>query len=228
MSNIFALEGPSWVWKTTLATELDRMWVAKRVGEYFHYVQAGETYPGIAPETDAALRGIRAQLYTLLHRREHAMIQIKASGDLPIITERSPLTLLYTEAARIHAWLLWDLPSLADELLALLSSTHQPDYYIFLEVNYLTAVMRLQGRENPTTNFFYQPQTISAIQKLIRFFIATYLRDWAYSIVHNDWDIAETLQETRRILTTTHPIACSAISLLCKDIKKWLDLSKQI
>ncbi len=226
MRNIFALEGPSGIWKTTLASQLHKRWSAHRVGEYFHYISAWEEYPGIAPQTDIELQKIRSQLYTLLQRRELDILQAPIRS--PIITERSPLTLLYTEAVRIHSWLLWDLPSLSSELLALLESVHQPDYYIFLEVHYLTAVARLQTRQNPHYNFFYQPDTILNIQKLITFFVETYLHDWEYSIVYNDWDMDTALDEITWILATANPITCNALTLLCRDIQKWLDLVKQI
>ncbi len=116
--NKWCIEWHSGTWKTSMTTLLDNAGVIKRFGEYFHYLEKWESFPSIDACAPEELQEIRKQLFTLLMRRENHIRAVETK--LPVIYERSPVTLLYTEATRIQQGYSGDLGALAQELLDVL------------------------------------------------------------------------------------------------------------
>jgi len=225
MNKQICLEWHSWSGKTSNAKNLEEKGIIKRFGEYFHYINEGEEYPGTNPKNERELMEIRKHLFELLERRDADILRYKENS--PVLIERSPLSFIYTETLRIHTWLFWNLKTLAIQLQQVLSMSQEPDYYIFLQLDSLLAKKRLQERINSDKLFYYKKNVLIWMEKILEFFRSEYLSTDNYSIINTDrtkdeveWELIQIIKNLKEKWLTQQ----NAITKLCNHINKWLDL----
>ncbi len=186
------VEGNSGAGKTTTTNIVARETNLVHIGEYGNYVNfsEGETFPQFPPQSASHVIQTNI-LWTKLEfrRRAHQLVSQAQSPDAMQLVERSPISLVAFEYAKMKQ----GIPFEIDHLLGLYSKLYElgilkePNGYIFIRVSPNVVQERIKLKDNNRTlEFLCSDKTISAINEFISAFLAKYIDRDSFIILDSD------------------------------------------
>lgn len=186
-----ALEGNVGAGKSTVAKMFSETYNYPHIGEYGNYVNfsAGEQFPTFPPNEIIDIINSNPLWIKLEYRRSaHLFDSGKVKKDTPLLIERSPLSLVAFEYAKMKQNLPFETSNLLGSYAMLLDigMITEPSAYIFLNTSPEVVKQRIIKRGGRSIDFLFTTETCSQIENFYDFFKKYYLQKKQYKNIQTD------------------------------------------
>jgi hypothetical protein len=192
LPDYIVIEGNSGAGKTTTANIIENSIAIPHIGEYGNYLNfdIGENFPNFPPMDSNEVVGsnpIWPQIE--IRRRAHQIFSAQKSPETMQVVERSPISLIAFEYAKMQQGVAYDicnLPGLYSKLYEA-GILKEPSGYVFIKASPESIKERVKSRRiNPTQEFLCRPQTINSINEFIERFLIKYIEPSRYLMLNSD------------------------------------------
>lgn len=197
LPNYVVIDGNSGAGKTTTAVIVSSRSGLSHIGEYGNYLdhKSGEKFPNFPPlNIDEVIKSHPLWTHLELRRREHQIFSSLGKPETMQVVERSPLSLIAFEYAKMQQGIPFEISMLLEKYLELykMGILIEPSGYIFITVSPESVRDRIKNVENnPTLQFLCSSRTITSINDFIERFCAKYIDPEKYLKLNSDTDTQE-------------------------------------
>ena len=189
--NHVAIEGNVGAGKSTVASLFSYMYGYPHIGEYGNYVDfpGGERFPIFPPQDNLSVVTSNPLWINLEFRRQkHMLDTTKYNKKNILLVERSPLSLVAFEYAKMKQGLPYETTNLLGNYAMFLATGQikEPLGYVFLNTSPETVEKRIIERGGRSINFLFLPQTCIQIEHFFEFFKRNYLTGDRYQDIQTD------------------------------------------
>lgn len=223
--NQIAIEGNVGSGKSTVAVLFGQQYGYPHIGEYGNYVDfpGGEKFPIFPPKAELDVVSSNLLWMKLEFRRQKHMVDsMRVSDKKILLVERSPLSLMAFEYAKMKLGFSYEISNLTGNYAMLVQTDHikEPLGYVFLNVSPATVAKRIAERGGRSIGFLFDPTTCRQIEHFFTFFKQTYLKQTPYVDIQTDDKKPEIVaQEIRTFLDSSQDaINAQPFNRFCLDV----------
>jgi thymidylate kinase len=196
------VEGNAGSGKSTVLKVLQDNFNFSTVGEYGDFVdfKKGENFPVFPPQSNFDVIQSNHLWLKLELKRRSDMI-FKSFRGLPILMDRSPLSLFAFEYAKMNQGFPSEFANLAGRYCKLidLGISSEPVGFVILNTDPAIIQQRIVSRGGRAIPFLFNRQTIQDISKFLEYFAEQYVHPHNYLIIDNK---EHTPEETAKIISS--------------------------
>lgn len=223
--NHIALEGNVGAGKSTVAIFFGQKYNLPHIGEYGNYVDfaGGERFPIFPPEDNLSVISSNPLWINLEFRRQTHMIEaIRSERKDLLLVERSPLSLVAFEYAKMKQGLPYEISNLVGNYAMLIDTDQikEPSGYVFLNTTPDTVGKRIAERGGRSIDFLFNPTTCTQIEDFFVFFKRNYLTTVDYIDIQTDNKGPVTISGEIRLfmVSDSQKVSSRPFNRFCKDI----------
>jgi len=189
--NQVAIEGNVGAGKSTVASVFGQTFKFPHIGEYGNYVNFadGEKFPTFPPREELSVIDSNPLWLKLEFRRQTHMIEaVKENPKDLLLVERSPLSLVAFEYAKMRQGLPYEVTNLIGNYAMFLETgqVKEPYGYVFLNTTPSTVEKRIIERGGRSIDFLFSSRTCIQIEHFFDFFKQGYLSQQNYIDIQTD------------------------------------------